>query len=172
MMESGMFWIWLMTGTVMGFYEHSNESLGSLRQNFLLAELLWVFKKALSLWCQFLHKLKTSLFLTASATYDLIFTVFKFFLQCHMLSQCDNWAVGWMTEESVFNSQQRGLPHLQFNWYQGSLLCRQSDHVLKLTAHLHQVLRLRMMVHHLSSTGMSFLCHLQSLSCTHCPQLL
>jgi hypothetical protein len=31
MMESGTFWIWPMTGTVVGFYGHINEPLGSVK---------------------------------------------------------------------------------------------------------------------------------------------
>jgi hypothetical protein len=37
MMESGTYWICPMTGAVVGFYEHSNESLGSIKDRELFA---------------------------------------------------------------------------------------------------------------------------------------
>jgi hypothetical protein len=127
-----------------GFYEHSNESLGSIKDREFFASRATV---------GFQGFISVVLVLTQTENIPIPNSQCKLCFNSHCIqvfltvpcAHCNSWAMGWTTEESVFSSQQRGLPNLLFNGYQGSLPCRQSDHVLKLTTHLHRVLRLRIM---------------------------
>jgi hypothetical protein len=50
----------------------------------------------------------TSPFPLANINCGLILAVCKFYVQYHVLHQCNDWAMGWTTEESLFVSRQIG----------------------------------------------------------------